>query len=853
MNTFMELSMTSLFDTGRQRLVSRGTYFLLLPAILVCFLATSNAQVVQLKPYTPDDMLRLEEFGETAFSSDGQSLAYVVKRAKIHGAVDGLRRLNNNEHADVWVVSINGGTPINITNGLTDGSGYWSPRWSPNGEELSLMGTRNGKIQLYLWTKKTNQLKVLTNRNVCPITLENFDEPYLWISDDKIVFVAEQEQTSTLDAMMSAWSKARESRTTTASVLESGVPPNLETRPQRELVTVDVSSGREETIVTGPGFAELSLSPDRQYLAFYKQVGVWQPDSSVSKITVLEPEIYQPMLTNFKNAPRLLGGITQAIRGSLLWSPTSSELAIIGYDEPGLKQKFFRCNVSKSACAVVSDNFQDLDPYKLNRYLRPPVSWLPTGELLVFSRNEGPSRPAESSKRWWAVNETGSARPLFETRETLPTQILPEAEGRNLIAVIGGELWSITTNGQRIKRLLPDSTPKVRSIVWTDRQLQVTNLRTRLQDAAAPVGKLLIAEGEAGPIANFYLIDTKTTDVKALAEPSLDTKVLGLGNTTKTVALLTDDENGIRILNAQANQSALTPIVKINDFMREIAQPKWQRFQYYSSDGQLLNAWVILPIDYKEGKRYPTIVWGYPGRIYNDRRPATRVSQTNWNDLTLLAAHGYAVLRVSVPLKPYGETQDVYPELAKGILPAIDKAIELDIVDPDRIGLLGLSYGGYLVFSLTTQTKRFKAAVAASGMTNFVSDFGTFDARSRYNPDVHEDLMRMWGVETIGMGGPPWTNMKWYLLNSPVNFVDRVDTPLLIIHGDFDTATQIQQSEEFFTGLYRQNKRSRFVRYFGEGHAIESPANVRDMWNQIFSWFDEFLKPKENTSAAARN
>src|SRR6185295_2837003 len=285
-NSRIELSMTARLNIRRRRFVSRSMQSLLLLAIVLCCLGPSSGQVVPLKPYTPDDMLRLEEVGETALSSDGQSLAYVVKRAKIHGAVDGLRQLNNNEHADVWVVSINGGTPINITNGLTDGSGYWAPRWSPNGEELSMMGIRSGKIQLYLWTKKSNQLKVLTNRNVCPISLENFDEPYLWISDDKIVFVAEQERASKLDAMMSAWTRARESRTTTASVLESGVPPNLETRPQRELVTVDVFSGREQTIVTGPGFVALSLSPDRQYLAFYKQVGVWQPDSSISKITV---------------------------------------------------------------------------------------------------------------------------------------------------------------------------------------------------------------------------------------------------------------------------------------------------------------------------------------------------------------------------------------------------------------------------------------------------------------------------------------------------------------------------------------------------------------------------------------
>jgi len=222
-------------------------------------------------------------------------------------------------------------------------------------------------------------------------------------------------------------------------------------------------------------------------------------------------------------------------------------------------------------------------------------------------------------------------------------------------------------------------------------------------------------------------------------------------------------------------------------------------------------------------------------------------------NLTLLAARGYAVLRPSIPIQAYGETQDVYPELSKGVLPAIDKLIELGIADPDRIGLFGNSYGGYATYGLVTQTSRFKAAVASAGLANLASLYGTFDARHRYDSDAHENLMRMWNQETIGMGGPPSTNMKRYLLNSPISFVEKVETPLLIIQGDFDIESQIQQGEEFFTGLYRQNKRARFVRYFGEGHVVERPANVGDMWNQIFSWFDEFLKPKESNSATAQN
>jgi dipeptidyl aminopeptidase/acylaminoacyl peptidase len=88
------------------------------------------------------------------------------------------------------------------------------------------------------------------------------------------------------------------------------------------------------------------------------------------------------------------------------------------------------------------------------------------------------------------------------------------------------------------------------------------------------------------------------------------------------------------------------------------------------------------------------------------------------------------------------------------------------------------------------------------------------------------------------MGSPPWKDAGRYLLNSPIFFADRVQTPLLIVHGDMDYIP-IQQGEEFFMSLYRQGKRAAFVRYWGEGHVLESPANIRDMWQRILAWFEQ--------------
>jgi hypothetical protein len=90
------------------------------------------------------------------------------------------------------------------------------------------------------------------------------------------------------------------------------------------------------------------------------------------------------------------------------------------------------------------------------------------------------------------------------------------------------------------------------------------------------------------------------------------------------------------------------------------------------------------------------------------------------------------------------------------------------------------------------------------------------------------------------MGNPPWKDLGRYIRNSPISYVDRVQTPLLIVQGDMDEGSPIQQGEEFFTSLNREGKRVRFVRYLGEGHVLQSPANIRDFWMRTYAWLDEF-------------
>jgi dipeptidyl aminopeptidase/acylaminoacyl peptidase len=237
------------------------------------------------------------------------------------------------------------------------------------------------------------------------------------------------------------------------------------------------------------------------------------------------------------------------------------------------------------------------------------------------------------------------------------------------------------------------------------------------------------------------------------------------------------------------------------------------------------------------------VTWVYAGQEYPSEKPSplTQIDFDHYLNLQLLAARGYIVLMPSMPLKDVGEASDPYTELTKGVLPAVDQAIASGYADPKRLGLMGQSYGGYSTYGLVTQTNRFQAAIALAGFSDLISIYGTFIAQLRYESSPQEVFFQESIAETgqNRMGNPPWKDLGRYLRNSPIFYADRVETPLLIVQGDLD-GEPIQQGEEFFTALYRQGKRARFVRYWGEEHFLDSPANIRDFWHRAYAWFDEF-------------
>jgi dipeptidyl aminopeptidase/acylaminoacyl peptidase len=281
----------------------------------------------------------------------------------------------------------------------------------------------------------------------------------------------------------------------------------------------------------------------------------------------------------------------------------------------------------------------------------------------------------------------------------------------------------------------------------------------------------------------------------------------------------------------------------IDPQVNAIRAPHYVQFQYVGGRGDSLFATALLPYDYRPGRRYPTVVYAYGGDV-----PQVPDHFAERNDdflnLLLLAAHGYVVLHPSIPLDPPTSPSDPMLRLNDGVDPAIDSLVASGIADSTRLALLGHSYGGYTVYGLLTQTHRYKAAIAIAGVSDLVSYYGELADERKYTDPTTAALAGPWfdEISQLRMGVPPWIDPNRYVRNSPLLHVDQIHTPLLIIEGGRDDATHTQ-NEELFTALYRLGRRTEFVLYPFEGHAVESTGDLMDMWHRMFAWLDRYLTP----------
>jgi dipeptidyl aminopeptidase/acylaminoacyl peptidase len=255
--------------------------------------------------------------------------------------------------------------------------------------------------------------------------------------------------------------------------------------------------------------------------------------------------------------------------------------------------------------------------------------------------------------------------------------------------------------------------------------------------------------------------------------------------------------------------------------------------EWHSLDGHILKGALLLPPTYRKGVRYPLVVWVYSGDRGSEFVNRFGLADAGPFNLQLLATRGYAVLFPDIPEDPIAPMANI----AKCVLPGINQLVEAGIADPDRIGVMGQSYGGYSVLSLLAQTNRFNAAVEIDGAGNLIGVYGEMDKSGA-----------AFGVSELEqgqgrMGGTPWQHRERYIENSPYFYLDRVETPLLIVQGAEDTTTAPFLADELFVALRRLGKEVEYAKYEGEGHSAVywRYSNQADYCRRMLSWFNRHM------------
>jgi len=249
---------------------------------------------------------------------------------------------------------------------------------------------------------------------------------------------------------------------------------------------------------------------------------------------------------------------------------------------------------------------------------------------------------------------------------------------------------------------------------------------------------------------------------------------------------------------------------------------------YPSSDGMEIEAALLKPTGYKEGTQVPFVVIVHGG-------PAGRFADSFEAWSQLLAARGYAVLlpniRGSIGYKHDFRISNRYDWGGgdwKDVMAGVDFVIDQGIADPNRLGIGGWSYGGYMAAWAVTQSNRFRASVSGAPITDLASEFGSESP----GPNIGDT----WAL------GTPYENLDLFVSRSAVTFIRKVKTPTLLLHGEQDRVDPIGQSQQFYRGLRRYGVETEFVQYPRMGHLPVEENHQLDVLNRMIGWFEKFLK-----------
>jgi dipeptidyl aminopeptidase/acylaminoacyl peptidase len=340
----------------------------------------------------------------------------------------------------------------------------------------------------------------------------------------------------------------------------------------------------------------------------------------------------------------------------------------------------------------------------------------------------------------------------------------------------------------------------------------------------APDGKSVLALVEQSRVVNLSRVDLASGKVTPLTPGQRYDAGFAVSPQGRIVVLGGNDVTPSELAALERGQ--LRRLGSHNDWLAQKKLARYEEISFKSGDGTAIDGFVVKPLDYVPGRRYPTILRIHGGPVY-------QFSHEFMPDWQVYAARGFVV----VAANPRGSSgrgfafaRAIFADWGnkdlQDVLAAVDHVVATGIADPARLGVGGRSYGGILTNYVIASDTRFKAAVSGAGASNFAALYG------------HDMYTREYELEL----GTPWANRAaWDRVSYPFLHADRIRTPTLFYCAERDFNVPCHGSEQMYQALRSLGVPTKLVVYPGENHGLRIPSYLRDRMERLLEWNVEHL------------
>lgn len=773
------------------------------------------------RPFTIDDLLGMEAIGAVRISPDARWI--VVER---EAAYDTASRYDIDYYSRVAITDLeihDASGALSRVIGRDDPFGYQAGPFSPDGKRMvvyRLSDDRRWRIGVV--TLATGAALWLD------VTPENSQvgRSVAWRTDDELVFVARADgdlpivlrigsQTQARTSRL--WDEAIEGRSPTATLVVSGA--GRDQRPQaapKRLMSLTLSSGALKTWASGE-IIDFELSPDgRKCALLVNGEDIQSPPPGPAKIGT----------PNRRRRLQIVDLATGALQDPLperdllshllAWSPDSRRLLVFDRPLGGTWPEGSLTQIDRDSGRAHPLPMTDAAPVILETGERIPIvraGWVGRTPMVW-------GEAAEGEPGWRALLPDGSTRDLGVPADPAG-RWANTARGTFYNGASG--LWSVSPAGSQA--------------VGSGRfQYRQTEHDMGGRSASNPDA---VEVGASAVIGADGCLRTEPLTAPTFCPPPLggSEKIVAASPRADFVVTRQLGADGVLRLRLHSADGASQDMATANAALAEVQWGPVVEVDHQGFDGRPLKSWILTPAGSRPASGWPTIVVAYPGKTFPD--PPARLA--SGSDLTqfnpaVMASSGYAVMMVSLPGHdaPGPGLGNVGDEIWK----IVEAGTGDGLIDPARVALFGHSYGGHTALLVATQTDRFRTIIASAGF----ADYGAANRATRHFAVVPEDGYILGGAGWLEagqarMGGPSWADPEAYVANSPVYRADRIRTPVLIVHGDLDPVS----AETMFANLYQLGREAGLLTFWGEGHVLMSPANIRELHERLLAWLDRYM------------